>query len=171
MRIPLHDILHAPQQKLAVQTVLDLTHLCEEVDQLVHVDPVPVAVELWRAGDVYQLQGEGSTDVRLRCSRCLTTFERSVQFPLQETLVERELTEEEEEADVIRIEDRQVDLFPLVESAFILTLPYAPICRDECRGLCPRCGTDRNERECSCDTTTIDPRWSKLQDLLNHLRN
>jgi len=171
MRISLHDVLHAPQQKLTVDTAVDLTHLCGEVPQLQHLEPVQVAVELWRAGDVYQLQGEGCTDVQLRCSRCLTTFRQKVQFPIQETLVERELTEEEQEADVIRIVDRQVDLLPLVESALILALPYAPVCRDECRGLCPKCGTDRNERPCSCDTSTIDLRWSKLQDLLNNMNH
>lgn len=171
MRIPLHDVLHAPHQKLAVQTLLDLSHLCGEVDQLLHMEPVHVAVELFRAGEVYQLRGEGDTEVRWSCSRCLNAFTQAVHFPIQETLVEREPTDEEQEADVIRIEDHHVDLQELAESALILALPYVPVCREECRGLCPRCGTDRNERECSCQTTPIDPRWSKLQDLLNNMRN
>jgi len=168
MRIPVLDILHAPQQKLVVQTELHLTHLCGAIDQLLHVDPVQVAVELRQVGEVYQLQGEGKTVVQLRCSRCLNAFPQEIRFPLHETLVERELTEEEEKADVVKIEDRHVDLSALTEAALILALPYAPLCRAECRGLCPRCGTDRNVRDCSCDTSPIDPRWSKLQDLMNN---
>lgn len=172
MRIPLNDILHAPEQKIWIQTTLDYSYLVGEVDQLLDLAPVEVEVEVAQLGDVFYLQGEGNTIAQLSCSRCLEPYTAKMRFQLEETLVERPLTAEEEEADLIQIRDHVIELAPIVESALILSLPYTPLCRDECRGICPHCGTDRNARACSCQEETIDPRWSKLQALLNNdLRN
>ncbi len=167
MRIPLHDLSQAPNPKIKIQTSVDLSHLVGELEQLLTLEPVHVEAEVAQLGDFFYLQGECNTIAQLSCSRCLKPYAAKLHFPLQETLVERMLTDEEQEADLIQIRDRVIELTPLVESALILALPYIPRCRDECRGICPQCGTDRNERACSCQVETIDPRWSKLEDLLN----
>ena len=57
-----------------------------------------------------------------------------------------------------------IDLRHLVRDAVLLDLPLAPLCRDDCRGLCPLCGTDRNEAACECQPAT-DPRWATLDEL------
>ena len=58
--------------------------------------------------------------------------------------------------------DLTLDPEPLVRDAIALELPFAPLCSPTCRGLCPRCGGDRNLGECSC-TEAIDPRWAALE--------
>lgn len=58
-----------------------------------------------------------------------------------------------------------IDLEPVAREAVLLSLPLAPLCRDDCAGLCPRCGGDRNESPCECTTERTDPRWSALDDL------
>ena len=62
------------------------------------------------------------------------------------------------------IENDAVDLAPLARDAILLDLPLAPLCREECRGLCPECGIDRNEESCDC-SAPIDPRWATLDGL------
>jgi uncharacterized protein len=66
--------------------------------------------------------------------------------------------------DAYPLDDETVDLTALVRDAVVLELPLAPLCRDECAGLCATCGQDRNEATCTCQPTT-DPRWATLDAL------
>ena len=59
----------------------------------------------------------------------------------------------------------QIDLEPLVREAVGLELPMAPLCRPDCQGLCPTCGTDRNEVDCGHDGEVFDDRWANLRSL------
>jgi uncharacterized protein len=70
----------------------------------------------------------------------------------------------EGELDVFPFDGETVDLEPLVREQFVLAVPYAPLCREECRGLCPQCGVDKNQGDCRCERP-IDPRFMALQGL------
>ena len=58
-----------------------------------------------------------------------------------------------------------IDLDQVVRDAVVLELPPAPLCRDDCRGLCPICGADRNDTDCDCVEDDDDPRWAALRSL------
>ena len=60
---------------------------------------------------------------------------------------------------------KEVDLAPAVREQILLQIPSSPLCREDCRGLCPRCGSDLNERDCGCDRTVMDPRWAVLKGI------
>jgi len=66
--------------------------------------------------------------------------------------------------DAYLVEHNFVDLAPLAHDAILLDLPLAPLCRDDCKGLCVYCGIDRNEATCDCQAP-IDPRWATLDGL------
>ncbi len=66
------------------------------------------------------------------------------------------------------IQDDVADLGPMVRDAVVLELPLAPLCKEDCKGLCPQCGCDRNEEECGCEMPR-DPRWANL-DVLRSAR-
>jgi len=68
------------------------------------------------------------------------------------------------EDEMYPIVDDAIDLGPLVRDAIVLELPMAPLCREDCAGLCPQCGADRNEGECGC-VAPADPRWANLDVL------
>ena len=53
----------------------------------------------------------------------------------------------------------------MVREYVLLDLPDAPLCKDDCAGICPNCGIDRNMATCDCDTSATDPRWSALEGL------
>ena len=63
--------------------------------------------------------------------------------------------------------DDQIDLEQMVREQFQLALPMKPLCRDQCLGLCSGCGTNLNERRCTCDTRWRDPRLAALEALLS----
>ncbi|MGH9306114.1 MAG: YceD family protein [Acidimicrobiales bacterium] len=58
-----------------------------------------------------------------------------------------------------------IDLAPMARDAILLELPIAPVCDQNCAGLCPVCGADRNQSDCRCGTDFPDPRWSVLDEL------
>jgi uncharacterized protein len=76
-----------------------------------------------------------------------------------------------DDLDVDFYTDDQVDLRRVVEAETMLALPMKPLCRDECRGLCPVCGVNRNQTQCTCEVRPADPRLAVLADLRARLDN
>jgi len=95
------------------------------------------------------------------CRRCSAPV-----LGVSEVLVSERFVDERgpEDDEAYLIEDDFVDLAPLVHDAILLDLPLAPLCREDCRGLCPICGIDRNEASCDC-VAPLDPRWATLDGL------
>jgi uncharacterized protein len=70
----------------------------------------------------------------------------------------------EDDLDVFPYSGDAVDLEPLVREQFVLAVPFAPLCKEDCLGLCPQCGADRNVAPCACEKP-VDPRFAALQGL------
>ena len=120
---------------------------------------VVVDVELDPVGSSIEARGSVSAPWVGQCRRCLQ--------PASGTLVGEvdELFEAEPvEGESYRLDHDQIDLEPLAREAVVLELPPAPLCKEDCRGLCAQCGTDLNEGSCSCEAP-VDPRWAALDQL------
>ncbi len=102
---------------------------------------------------------------RSECTRCLTDVTSQVSEEVQWIFAESGM-DEAEESDVFPIpaNERELDLRPVVREEWLLTVPAFALCREDCKGLCPTCGADRNTEECSCPPST-DPRWESLRAL------
>jgi uncharacterized protein len=94
------------------------------------------------------------------CRRCLRVAVGEVDAEVHE-VYERDPVEGETRL----LRGSEIDLTELVRDAVVLELPVAPLCDDDCAGLCPTCGVDRNETPCDCATEETDPRWAALSDL------
>lgn len=123
---------------------------------------------------IAQTDVQGSIDARveIECSRCLQIAEQSLEFPFNATFVTPEHYTDEKEAelkaddlDVSIIEDDKIDLKELVREQILLAIPVQVLCREDCRGLCQKCGASRNLIDCNCEEKEIDPRWQSLREL------
>jgi uncharacterized protein len=94
------------------------------------------------------------------CRRCLRAVEGTVAVRVMEVFDPHPV-----EGETYPLEGDRIDLEPLARQTVLLELPLAPLCRPDCPGLCPRCGSDRSEVDCGCDLTVRDPRWSALDEL------
>lgn len=99
---------------------------------------------------------------RAECRRCGGRVDGSVHTEVRERFVQSDQVGEDE--DAYPLDGDVVDLLPLVRDAVMLALPLAPLCADDCRGLCPVCGADRNAAPCGCEARR-DPRWAGLDVL------
>lgn len=107
------------------------------------------------------LEGELALDGEFRCARCCRSFRRVFRFPMSYRLAETLAGEDTEE--FLLLEDGCLDLSEVVRCQLLLELPGRFLCREDCLGLCPVCGCDRNVTQCSCDLRERDPRWDVLQ--------
>src|SRR3954449_3387501 len=94
------------------------------------------------------------------CRRCLRPVVGDVHAHV------RELYEQDSDGEeTYPLRGDQLDLAPLARDAVLLELPQAPLCKEDCLGLCPVCGANRNESDCGHVISTIDPRWAALDAL------
>ncbi len=128
------------------------------------------SVRRQRSGWLLDAAVEGSG--ALLCSRCLAPVPWQVEesfsihlLPAEDAPQEEEVDLTEDELDAHFITDRVLDLEDVAADQVMLALPMRVLCRDDCAGLCPTCGADRNRGEsCRCEPES-DPRWAALRDL------
>ena len=96
------------------------------------------------------------------CRRCSAPIEQTLTVTVKERFVE-DMPEDNDEA--YGYQGEELNLAPMVHDAIFLELPLGPLCKEDCLGLCPQCGGDRNETPCDC-AAPVDPRWAKLSELL-----
>jgi uncharacterized protein len=95
------------------------------------------------------------------CARCLRTVESAFRVEVQELYRQ----DAEGDEDEYPISEERIDLQPMLRDAVMLALPFSPLCRPDCLGLCERCGGDRNLGECRCEAE-VDGRWAALSGLV-----
>lgn len=105
-------------------------------------------------------------DVALECSRCLTDTRAHVSDEAHLIFAERG-DENTDDPDVYLLDpnDRELDLRPALREQWLLAAPSFAVCREDCKGLCPRCGKDLNAGSCTCEDKSSDPRWDALRKL------
>ena len=99
------------------------------------------------------------------CVRCLTDF----QLPLAIDFTELYAFSQKSatESELILPEDAHINLRPLIREYMLLDIPIKPLCKLDCKGLCPICGENLNEGSCNHRPEDIDPRLSVLKSLLD----
>lgn len=107
------------------------------------------------------------------CARCLEPVQGVYEYTTERTVAPAKLlTEhaEEDSDDYAVIEDGFLDMDDELAELLELTFPTKILCREDCRGLCPKCGKNLNEGDCACDTKEFDPRLEPLRRLLEEMK-
>jgi len=136
------------------------------------VAPVDLAFDIHKDKDQFRLVGGVKTRLELACGRCLESFTLPVDAsfdlryqPHAQNAGEGEREIEEDDLSTAFYEHETIDLGQLMREQFYLSLPMKPLCGEECRGLCPVCGTNLNRGACSCVRDWEDPRFAALKAL------
>lgn len=143
-----------------------------EKDAYAIVAPVSLVFDIRKDKDKFHLVGRVKTTLEMPCSRCLEPFRIDVDAPFDlryqphaehHGAGEREI--EADDIDTAFYENDEIDLGQLMQEQFYLALPMKPLCKDDCKGLCPHCGTNLNKSTCDCHTHWEDPRLAALRAL------
>ena len=130
-------------------------------------------VRLFRTPRGILVNGSLRTRVRLTCSRCLSPFSYPATLNIEEEYISTvdvvsgtPLPPPDEPSSFIIDEHHVIDLTEAIRQYTLLAVPMKPLCREDCAGLCPKCGHNLNQGACSCPKQDIDSRWSELSKLL-----
>lgn len=111
------------------------------------------------------VQGDFSAEMTLECARCLGDFDRELDWEFTELYAFKKKSVSE--SDLLLPEDQQIDLAPLIREYALLEVPINPLCKPDCKGLCPVCGENLNEVDCGHKDITEESPFSGLKDLLD----
>ena len=130
--------------------------------------PVEIDARLDKAARQIYLKVDIRTVGMFGCDRCLDEFERSLatgytMFYLYDETESGRFPDDE--VQIITPDTVTIDLREDVRQVLLLAVPLKLLCKEECKGLCPRCGTNWNHASCDCTQDMIDSRWSGLQNL------
>lgn len=124
--------------------------------------PVDLELRLESVGEGVLVTGIASATVQGECARCLTMVKDHLTFDIEELYY---YPGREAEEDAYWVQNDQIDLEPALRDAVVLELPFTPLCRPDCAGLCPVCGADLNADPGHQHGAPVDPRWQKLTGL------
>lgn len=159
----LHELLLNPGSRLPFRCELSTDRLDFPAVLSYTAAPVGEGFIVNNAGAL-TLRGTLSAVMRCVCDRCAAEFDREVSYPLDVPLASE--LQDEENPDYFLLEGDELDLEELLETVFILNMDTRFLCRDDCKGLCSRCGKNLNEGPCDCRTES-DPRLAVLEQLLD----
>ena len=135
-------------------------------------EPVTLAFDIFKDKAQFRLVGRVQTVLELPCDRCLEPFTLPVDptfdlryQPHADNTGEGEREIEEDDLSTAFYDDQTIDLGQLMREQFYLSVPMKPLCREDCRGLCPFCGTNLNRGACDCKREWEDPRLAVLKTL------
>lgn len=168
MKVIIQDVIKG--QDLHIRETLQVNELAGDRSDIQGIGPIDVDLTAKaESEDQIGVRGTLTAELEAICSRCLTPHSETIVIPFDEhyRLTESTGLPADDEDEVIFITADHVDLKPYVEEAVIVHLPYAPLCKEDCKGLCPTCGVNRNETECGCSNERIDPRLAGLKDFFN----
>jgi uncharacterized protein len=125
-----------------------------------------------------RLRGRLSARLELQCARCLEPVVQDVKRefellyrPLGADAGRDELSVTDAEAEIGYYQGDGILLEDVLREQVLLALPLKVTCRDECKGLCPQCGKNLNQEQCSCSTQLEDPRWAALREVRSRLEH
>lgn len=136
------------------------------------IAPAEVAGKLKKGLVQIDVEGEIKAEAEVDCTRCLSAFNLKLEIPFKVAYVSEENYTQAQEAEIknedleIAIyENEEINLDELVREQILLNLPTQAFCKEDCKGLCEKCGANKNVKSCDCESREVDPRWAALKNL------
>jgi len=154
------ELLRRPGNERDVDLVVEPTEIDLDNPNVPADAEVDIHLHLESLSDGIVVTGSVAVPWSGTCRRCLAPASGTATAEVHE-LYQHTVTD----PDAFELAGDQLDLRPMVRELLLLEVPDTPLCREDCAGLCPQCGADRNTVECGCAVAVTDPRWDSLSAL------
>ena len=165
MLLELSKIIETPGASVPFSTSVDLSDLLYGTSYPVS-EPVLASGNVRNTAGVLVMTGSISTTIHGVCDRCAADFTQNMEFPIDVVLVTELSNEENEDEWVFPLEGDSADLDDIIRTVFVLNMDSKLLCKEDCKGMCCRCGKNLNDGPCNCQKE-LDPRFAALRQLLN----
>ncbi|WP_027430713.1 YceD family protein [Lachnospira multipara] len=172
MLIDLRELLSGSSQDLTKNVSLEADTFNNGLFDYPIVKKAPFDVAINKIG-TNKISIKAVTDVTLSipCDRCLTAVDTKVDLVIDEIVdFADDASEEETQIEKDYIDGYNLDADKLLFSELLVSMPGKTLCKEDCKGLCLKCGTNLNIKECGCDREVLDPRMSVFKDILNEFK-
>ena len=132
-------------------------------------DPFTVTGSVTNNAGYMRLTSETDIPYRTYCARCLKEIDRHLPLSFEKNVAVLSTLQNKETDDYLVIEDASLDLYIPLYEEILLEFPTRLLCDEECKGLCPKCGKNLNDGDCSCNKKEIDPRLAKIAQYIDQL--
>lgn len=166
MIINISEILKVYGGEIKLNGDVELSDINFLGEDFVFETPVRLEGRIFNNGKALELDAKCSCNVKVHCARCMKEIRRDVVFRVNEFFMQDD-GENSDAEDVILFEGYNIDITDIVANHFLMNAEGKYLCSEDCKGLCPKCGKDLNQGECGCENDDIDPRWSKLLEIMN----
>ena len=164
MLLGLSKIIDCPGASLPFSVSIDLSDLqfgnCYPISESVEAEGI-----VRNTAGVLMMTGCIRTCIHGICDRCAASFDRDMEVPIDVVLVTELADEDNEDEWVFPLEGDSADLEDIVRTVFVLNMDSKLLCKEDCAGLCCRCGKNLNDGPCGCQKE-LDPRFAALKQLL-----
>lgn len=170
MLVNLSDVLTSQGKTAEVTVPLELESFNSRLGDFAVTEKTPIAFTFTNIGmDKAKMEGSAKVSFAARCDRCLTEVPVNLELSFERIVISPDaVTEDDEEEDSRQfMEGYQFDVEAFMYQEILENWPMKILCKEDCKGVCPKCGQNRNIRECGCDTFVPDPRMAVIGDIFN----
>jgi uncharacterized protein len=173
VKLKIDDITADAREITFAEPELDINRVLEQgpIREYRLKEPIQVLLTYYRSGMDLFLSGRIKARIGADCARCAEECESSSDRPFRLVLSPKvvgygaETGLRADDLEFSLYEGDEIDLSPLIREQILLALPSRPLCQEDCRGLCPRCGANLNRVQCDCRTDWVDPRLDVLRTI------
>ena len=168
MLINLSKLLSGDQERLTEQVTLEMETFACSLGKFPVTGKERFPLTISKVGtDKFLIVGKTTVALEIPCDRCLQPV--TVEIPLEICReYDKNDTEESEEDNLII--GYNLDTEQLIYCEILVNWPMKTLCTEACKGICKKCGTNLNHRNCTCDTVELDPRMAKIRDIFNNCK-
>jgi len=163
MILDLKKVFFNENERITLDTSVDMSGL--DTGSACFTGPVTAAVTAVNHAGFVEFTADVSFVYRFDCDRCASAVSRTFKYRFRHILVTR--LSDESGDDHIETPDYKLDTDSLLRDDILLELPSKLLCKEDCKGLCLKCGNNLNESSCGCDRREADPRLAALRQLLS----
>lgn len=173
MKVDITDLLSAENKIVEQQVGIDLMSFKSKLGEFPITEKAPFGLHLENQENRRLLiSGETDVTIAIPCDRCLEEVSVEIhlvidrRYPLGDSVSE----EDEDAEDTDYVTGSNLDIDKLIYDEILVNWPMKVLCREDCKGICRKCGANLNYKTCSCDRTEPDPRMAAIQDVFNQFK-
>ena len=173
MKISIKDITSLADQSRKFTGSFDTEHFSYLGSDfsINHVEPFDVVLSMIGSGKLH-ITFITSASITGACDRCLTDVSFELPVSVDETveISDGQVVTDEEIGPYSFVDGEDINIDELILNEILVNFPAKILCQDDCKGICPVCGNNRNIASCGCDDTVLDPRMAQFLDVFNSFK-
>ncbi len=162
MKINIISVINSDGAKLSIEKEYSVGSFEFAGNNYSFEKPVKITGVITNIGSALKIALKVEGEYTSFCDRCGCDIASTIIGEAEENITGENV---EIDSEMFEINGHTLDISGAVESLVYSSLPMRNLCKDDCKGLCPKCGTDLNKSECNCDTTRYDPRFAIFRKL------